>query len=468
MSRPERIAPLALAGLLMISAPWPAPARAEVADPSTLESLKHELDTSVERKKALDAQSEDARKEIADIRSRLIETAANVQAREKDVSASEDRLVALKAAEADLLLRLEHRRGEMADLLAALTRVDRHPPPALAVRPDDALGAIRSAILLGSAVPELRAEALALKAKLDELTRLRAAIMAERKTLADAQASLERDRARLETLLNKKVARQQKLVEAAETEQSRAERLSRQATDLTDLIGRLEATAAQRIPLPRPDPARMKPVETPEPAVAARDEPAPQAQAQMQGQVQSQTEQVAALSPPRSGTSSPSSRLFSEAKGLVRLPVTGPVLREFGAPNGLGGRMQGLQIAARPEAQIVAPFDGKIVFAGPFRAYGQLLIISVGEGYHVLLAGMSRINGTAGQTVLAGEPVGTMGPSPSPDSLAEDNGAAERGGGSNRDAKAGQRPVLYIEFRKDGDPINPRPWLMMSDKKARG
>ena len=462
MSRRDRIAPLALAGLLVqaVSSPWAAPARAEVADPSTLESIKHQLDTSVERKKALEAQSEDARKEIAEIRSRLIETAANVQAREKDVSASEDRLVALKAAEADLLLRLEHRRAEMADLLAALTRLDRHPPPALAVRPDDALGAIRSAILLGSAVPELRAEALALKAKLDELTRLRTAIMAERQTLADAQASLERDRARLETLLNKKVARQQKLAEAAESEQSRAERLSRQATDLTDLISRLEATAAQRIPLPRPDPARMKPVAAPEPVVTAREEPdqAPAAQ----------PEQVAALSPPRSEGSSPSSRLFSEAKGLVRLPVTGTVLREFGAPNGLGGKMQGLQISTRPEAQVIAPFDGKIVFAGPFRAYGQLLIISVGEGYHVLLAGMSKINGAAGQTVLAGEPVGTMGPSSSPDSVAQDDRAAERDGGSERNAKAGQRAVLYIEFRKDGDPVNPRPWLMMSDKKARG
>ena len=198
----------------------------------------------------------------------------------------------------------------------------------------------------------------------------------------------------------------------------------------------------------------------PEPTVAASEEPAPQASA---GE-----EQVAALSPPRSEAPLPSSRLFSEAKGLVRLPVTGPVLREFGAPNGLGGRMQGLQISTRPDAQVVAPFDGKIVFAGPFRRYGQLLIISVGEGYHVLLAGMSRINGTAGQTVLAGEPVGTMGPSLSTDSLAEDDGAAERDGGSDGNAKAGKRPMLYIEFRKDGDPINPRPWLMMSDKKARG
>ncbi|HUD51671.1 murein hydrolase activator EnvC family protein [Parvibaculum sp.] len=462
MSRPERIAPFALAALLTLSASPPfRAARAETADPSKLESLKQELDNSVERKKALQAQSESTRKEVEEIRSRLIETAANVQAREKDVSASEERLAALKTAEAELLARLEHRRDEMANLLAALTRLDRHPPPALAVHPDDALGAIRSAILLGSAVPELRAEAMALKEKLDELTRLRQSIMAERTTLADAKASLERDKARLETLLDRKVARQQKLAEAAESEQARAQRLSREATDLNDLIGRLEATAAARIPQPRPDPATLR-AAVPEPAA-----PASQV-ANATSDEATRPERQAALTPPREGPALPSSRLFSEAKGLIQLPAAGPVMREFGAPNGLGGRMQGLQIATRPEAQVIAPFDGRIVFAGPFRRYGQLLIISVGEGYHVLLAGMNRINGMAGQSVLAGEPVGTMGPTPSPDSLAEDSGTTGRDGGPGTGVKTGLRPMLYIEFRKDGDPIDPRPWLMMSDKKARG
>lgn len=255
MSRPERLAGLAFASLLVVATVPPgliAPARAETADPTRLENLKHDLDTSVERKKALEARSEKTRRETEEIRSKLIETAASVQAREGEVSASEARLNGLKAAEADLLVRLEHRRGEMAALLAALTRLDRNPPPALAVRPDDALGAIRSAILLGSTVPELRAQANALKAKLEELTRLRQSILAERDTLSSAKASLERDRATLETLLEKKMALQKNLDKALESEQARAERLSREATDLNDLIVRLEAGAAERLPMTRP------------------------------------------------------------------------------------------------------------------------------------------------------------------------------------------------------------------------
>ena len=60
-------------------------------------------------------------------------------------------------------------------------------------------------------------------------------------------------------------------------------------------------------------------------------------------------------------------------------------------------------------AQVTAPCDGWVVFAGNFRSYGQLLIINAGGGYHVLLAGMERITVDLGQFVLTGEPVAVMG-----------------------------------------------------------
>jgi septal ring factor EnvC (AmiA/AmiB activator) len=416
-------------------------AQAETADPSKLESLKQELGTSVERKKALEAQSEAAGKDAELVRSKLIVTAASVQAREAEVSASETRLDELKTAETDLLAQLEKRRAKIAELLVALTRLDRNPPPALAVKPDDALGAIRGAILLGDAVPALRAEAADLKDRLEQLSRLRESILAERTTLAQATASLERDRSSLEKLLANKLARQRRLAAAAETEEARATRLSREATDLTDLIGRLESEAAARLPQSRPAPARPEPVRQ----QAGKTDSSPK------------TTEMALLTPPESMPALPSSRLFSQAKGLIRLPATGILVRGFGQPNGAGGLTEGMTIATRPGAQVIAPFDGKIVFAGPFRRYGQLLIISVGEGYHVLLAGMTRINGSVGQSILAGEPVGTM-DQPSPDENAP----------TDRKSATGARPSLYIEFRKDSDPIDPRPWLMMSDKKARG
>jgi septal ring factor EnvC (AmiA/AmiB activator) len=103
---------------------------------------------------------------------------------------------------------------------------------------------------------------------------------------------------------------------------------------------------------------------------------------------------------------------------------------------------------------VLAPADGTVKFAGEFRSYGQLLIIDVGGGYHVLLAGMERIDVQLGQFVLAGEPVAAM--------------------DSQRLASVGAtlvgttEPVLYIEFRKDGASIDPAPWWAASNPEKVG
>ena len=126
---------------------------------------------------------------------------------------------------------------------------------------------------------------------------------------------------------------------------------------------------------------------------------------------------------------------------------------EFGAPDGLGGTEKGLSIATRAGAQVTAPCDGWVVYAGPFRNYGQLLILNAGGGYHVLLAGMERISVDLGQFVLTGEPVAVMGAGPVAAAIAA--GASQ--------------PVLYVEFRKDGTPVDPGPWWAQSEgEKVRG
>ena len=100
---------------------------------------------------------------------------------------------------------------------------------------------------------------------------------------------------------------------------------------------------------------------------------------------------------------------FASLRGQVPIPVNGVKLKEFGAPDGNGGAEKGLSIATRAGAQVTAPADGWVVYAGAFRSYGQLLILNVGGGYHVLLAGMERISVDLGQFVLTGEPVAVDG-----------------------------------------------------------
>jgi murein hydrolase activator len=95
-----------------------------------------------------------------------------------------------------------------------------------------------------------------------------------------------------------------------------------------------------------------------------------------------------------------------------------------------------------------------VVYAGPFRNYGQLLILNAGGGYHVLLAGMERISVDLGQFVLTGEPVAVMGD--------DARSAVDKAGGASQ-------PVLYVEFRKDGVPVDPGPWWAVNEgQKVRG
>jgi septal ring factor EnvC (AmiA/AmiB activator) len=141
-------------------------------------------------------------------------------------------------------------------------------------------------------------------------------------------------------------------------------------------------------------------------------------------------------------------------RGRLHLPVNGARIREFGGADGAGGTQKGVSIAARAGGEIIAPCDGWVVYAGRFRSYGQLLILNAGGGYHVLLAGMERISVDLGQFVLTGEPVAVMGSG----SQASPTGTS-----------GAKQPVLYVEFRKDGAPIDPSPWWAINEgEKVRG
>jgi septal ring factor EnvC (AmiA/AmiB activator) len=151
---------------------------------------------------------------------------------------------------------------------------------------------------------------------------------------------------------------------------------------------------------------------------------------------------------------------FVSAKGRLSLPVSGVRIREFGAPDGAGGNEKGTSIETRPGAQVTAPSDGWVVYAAPYRSYGQLLILNVGGGYHVLLAGMERITVDPGQFVLTGEPVAVMGSGTRVASVSAAGSPSEIGS---------PQPVLYIEFRKDGIPVDSSPWwATTANEKVRG
>jgi len=300
------------------------------------------------------------------------------------------------------------------------------PPPAIFVNPQDALLSVHTAMLLGAVLPQMRGEAEKLSADLAELVRVRGAIATERNDLTRDLATLSEERQRMSLLIEERRKKQTETEKALETERQRALALARQADSLKDLIAKLEQDVA----------------------LSARAG-APGAVGRPQDGKEIRTD--LALRDP--GRLAPAIA-FASAKGALPLPINGVKIRDFGAPDGLGGAEKGLWIASRAAAQVTAPCDGWVVYAGPFRSYGQLLILNAGGGYHVLLAGMERISVDLGQFVLTGEPVAVMGGGP--------QSAAAIAVGSSQ-------PVLYVEFRKDGTPVDPTPWWATKDsERVRG
>ncbi|HEV2605083.1 MAG TPA: peptidoglycan DD-metalloendopeptidase family protein [Microvirga sp.] len=395
-----------------------------------LKAVNDAMALSAETRRRLEAEIAEIRTDRVRLSTALIETAARLRATEERVRSVEERLQVLVSSEGAIRRSLEGRRGLIVEVFAALQRMGRRPPPAVLVRPEDMLEAVRASILLGAVLPELRSEAEILSTDLSELVRLKIAIAADRQALSAELNGLRGEQERLAALTR---ARQDRLAEAERTsvvERERAENLARQAGTLKELIDRMERELAG--------------------AQRAADEARKAAEAQAR-ESRERFAQAAFRDPARLAPKIP----FSEARGLLPLPVSGQTARDFGGADGYGGTTRGISVTTRPRAAVVSPADGWVAFAGPFRSFGRLLIINAGGGYYLLLAGMDQINVEVGQFVLAGEPVATMGETSLVSPAA---GAIET-----------KDPVLYIEFRKDGSSVDPGPWWAKSQsEKVRG
>ena len=393
-----------------------------------LEATRAQQKSSTELQQQLKAAIAAIGQDRSKLNAQLIDVAAQVRTVETRIGDAEARLRPLDARDQQIRSSLDSRRAEVVEVLAALQRAGRRTPPALLVRPEDALQSLRTAILLGSVVPELRARAEVLAKDLAELVALRKAITSERDRLASDRDHLRDDQTRLAALIDERQRTQSGAEKDLETEGARAIALSKQVDSLQGLISKMEQDSKSA-------------------AKAA-------AAATLQG-----TPANTADGKPNLGGLKNPARLspavaFASTKGLLALPVNGVKIHEFGGSDGVGGVEKGISLATRAGAQVTTPCDGWVVYAGPFRSYGQLLILNAGGGYHVLIAGMGRISVNIGQFVLTGEPVATMGTTSQVASIL---------------ATSASQPVLYIEFRKDGTPIDPGPWWAANEgEKVRG
>ncbi|MBR0695462.1 murein hydrolase activator EnvC [Bradyrhizobium lablabi] len=440
--RPPASLPFAIALLLAISptsaraqaAPPEQQAEAATTSPDSIKQREQELEAAREQQRKASELQEKLKADIAAIgqdrsklNQQLIDIAGQVRSVETRIGDAEARLQPLGGREREIRSSLDSRRADVIEVLAALQRAGRRTPPALLVRPEDALQSLRTAMLLGSVVPELRVRAEKLAADLGELVALRKTISTERDALARDRDKLRDDQTRLAALVDERQRQQSAVEKDMEAEGTRAIALSKQVDSLQGLIAKMEQDLKSA-------------------AKAA-------ATANLQG-----TPATVNGKPNLGGFKDPA-RLspavaFASAKGLFAYPVNGTKIRDFGGSDGAGGAQKGISLATMAGSQVTTPCDGWVVYAGPFRSYGQLLILNAGGGYHVLIAGMERISVNIGQFVLTGEPVATMGSTSLVASILATNAS---------------QPVLYVEFRKDGTPIDPGPWWAANEgEKVRG
>lgn len=422
---------LATAAVLAVG--FAAAAAAQTGDQAeTLESLqerleterggeaatKQQLKTGLQEEKALRERDQSATEKLAQVTQRQIATARELHGKEAALTTLEQDLAGLYDKNARMQVELETRLGQRSAVLGAILRISRFPPEAMLVLPARPIETVRGLMVFATLEPDLRDEAARIKADLGRLAAARAEKARKRKQVAKATAALEVEKGNLERLQVEKAGLVEQTGKAhlASVRRNRgiATKLAKDAKSIRELIERIEKRSRQRAAAARraAEKAEMK---APDVGVAAAAIPKP----------------IGLLD-------------FTREKGSLWPPVQGAIVRQYGDKDEFGAISKGIVLEGRAGAQVVAPFDGEVVFAGPFRGYGRILLIEHGGGYHTLLAGLGRIDRVQGDRLLAGEPVAVMG-----------------------DAEAG-RTRLYVEFRRNGRPINPRPYMAVAQNRTSG
>jgi len=277
------------------------------------------------------------------------------------------------------------------ELLGALQMLSRQPPVSVFARPGTTGNIVHARAMMEAILPEIRRRTAGLR---DEPDRSRALAAQQRAATAALAASSARLTQRRITLARSEADQRLKADQFASTaglEEDRAAALGDEAQDIGTLLGALEADAAVRDRL-----ARL-PGPTPRPGSVT------------------------------DGGGRAVAAAATSARPAYRLPVIGRLERGFGEQGADGTRSRGITIATAPGAQVVAPAAGRIVFAGPFRSYGRIVIIDHGGGWTSLITNMIALSGRVGDRVEQGAPIGRAGVN---------------------------RPTIMVELRRAGQPVD--------------
>lgn len=381
----------------------------QVSDKHLKEVEQQVFEKSMEHKK-LQAQATQISMELSEVNQMMIQTAKNLQNNEEKLSDMERQLVVLEKKLAELETSFSKDNAHLIKTLTSLQNLAMRPTESLLVQPLKPVDVIRSAMILRETIPHLesnagtlRKELLAIKDKKNQIENQIRQISKQKKVMSEEQKRI--------SLLLKKKFNLRNLVEIkSEKAKKNVDKLASQAQDLRDLLAKLEKQRQEK---------------------EKQERERRQREAEERRKLEEKQSDDLIKSKSTSITNVVSG--FEKAKGSLPLPARGQIITKYGEQKARGILAKGITIASRNQAQVVSPFDGNVVFSGPFRGYGNMIIIEHGDGYLSLLSGFETVNVELGQMLLAGEPIAQM----------PVEGKSE----------------LYVEIRKNNQPINPAAWF---------
>ncbi len=383
---------------------------AQVYDKQLKKVEQEVFQQSMEHKK-LQAQATQISLEISEVSKKMIQTAKQLQNNEEKLSKMEKQLIALEEDLAKAQNSFNEEDKNLIKTLTALQNLALKPTESLLVQPLNSVDVIRSAMILRETVPHLEARANHIRNGLKDIKNKKNRIEQQIKEISKQKIVMSKEHKRINNLIKQKHSLRNLVEIKSEKAKKNVDKLASKAQDLRDLLTKLEN---QRIEKERKEKEKRQ-----------REEAERRRKLEEKQSDDLIKSDLNAITNIASG--------FAKAKGSLPLPAKGDIISKYGEEKARGISSKGITIASRNQAQVISPFDGNVIFSGPFRGYGNMIIIEHGDGYLSLLSGLETLNVELGQMLLAGEPIGQM----------PAKGASE----------------LYIEIRKNNQPINPAAWF---------
>lgn len=321
--------------------------------------------------------------------------AARIQQSEAEIELAQAKIALIDRQRETLRGRMAERQEPVVRLTAALQMMARRPLAFSLVRAESLRDTVYLRAVMETMLPEVQRRTAGLRAEIQRGRKLQEDARLATVERQTSEKVLNARQAELAALESRQRLASRAAQGVASREADRAMALAEQTRDLSALMGQLETDGTIRAQL-----------------------------AALPGPI---------LPPSRPGevlmvVDSPTTATSATLTGLAWIvPVSGRLVSGFGERADVG-LTTGITLVASSGAQVVSPADGRVAFAGAYRGYGRIVIVEHPGGWTTLVTNLGRIGATVGEQVVQGSPLGNAGPG---------------------------RPVLTVELRRDGTPVNP-------------